>query len=488
MIPFGEWMPDLPDNQNPGATEAKNVLPAGNSYLQINNLVAQTDSLDAQCQGAAHGRDTAGNAFNFAGDASKLYKLTTASWSDVSGSSYSCAADDSWQFAQYGSDVIAMNVADYPQKFTMGTDVAFSDLTTEFKAACGDVVKDFFVVGNTNDTTDGAKPTRIRWSAQGNHTNWTVSPVTMADYDDGLNETHGWITRIVGGSYGTIFQERAISRMIFIGSPVVFQIEQMESGKGTQAPNSVVKFGDIIAYLGNDGFYLFDGVRSTPIGNNKIDKTFFSDLDQNYMNSIYGVNDPINNMLLWSYASVGNNGIPNKILAYNYSPNAAYRWSYGEIETECLTRSLSEGYTAETLESYNSSLDAITISLDSRYWTGGNIYLSAFNNDHKLCTFTGDPLDATIETAENQLIDGMTSNVMRLRPIIDGSGTVTCQIGTRNLLSNSVTWGNSLSQLSNGDISCRSKARYHRFRINISGGFNFAQGIDITRLKRAGRR
>jgi hypothetical protein len=28
-IPFGEWLPDLPDYQNPGVTVAKNVIPAG---------------------------------------------------------------------------------------------------------------------------------------------------------------------------------------------------------------------------------------------------------------------------------------------------------------------------------------------------------------------------------------------------------------------------------------------------------------------------
>ncbi len=31
-IPFGDWMPDLPDLYNPGATVARNVFPAERSY------------------------------------------------------------------------------------------------------------------------------------------------------------------------------------------------------------------------------------------------------------------------------------------------------------------------------------------------------------------------------------------------------------------------------------------------------------------------
>ena len=32
QVPFGEWLPDLPDHVNPGATQALNVYPAVNSY------------------------------------------------------------------------------------------------------------------------------------------------------------------------------------------------------------------------------------------------------------------------------------------------------------------------------------------------------------------------------------------------------------------------------------------------------------------------
>lgn len=488
MIPFGEYLPDLPPLENKGATTAKNVLPGGNSYKPFPSLSEQSDALDAYCQGAVSGRDVDGNSYNFAGDGTKLYQLSAGSWSDVSGSTYAVDDLENWEFEQFGSDIIAVNIADYPQKFTMGSDSAFSNLTTVLKARHIGVVRDnFVVVGNTNDTSDGAVPHRIRWCGINNHTSWTVSPVTLSDYQD-LDAAKGWVRKIVGGAYGTIFQERAISRMTFVGSPLVFQIDQMEN-RGTQSPPSVIKFGDLVSYLGEDGFYIFDGVRSTPIGNNKIDKTFYSDFDATYPERVYGIHDPINQLLLWAYPGSDNtDGRPNRMLAFNYSPNSLYRWSYAEVETEILVRNLSEGYTMDSMDTYNSNLDAITISLDSRFWTGGNAILSGFSSSHKLASFTGEALDAVIETTEAELTPGRRANIGALRALIDGADTISVQVGTRNVLTESTTWGNAISAESNGDTPIRSNARYHRVRVNISGGFTYAQGIDFTRITGGGRR
>ena len=42
QVPFGEWLPDLPDHINPGATEAKNVYPAVNSYRPWKSITQAT--------------------------------------------------------------------------------------------------------------------------------------------------------------------------------------------------------------------------------------------------------------------------------------------------------------------------------------------------------------------------------------------------------------------------------------------------------------
>jgi hypothetical protein len=133
-------------------------------------------------------------------------------------------------------------------------------------------------------------------------------------------------------------------------------------------------------------------------------------------------------------------------------------------------------------------MDTLAYSLDSRVWTGENFILSGFNSSHKQINFTGAAMDAVLETPEAQLFPGNRADLSLVRPMIDGSGTVTMQIGTRNLLSDTVTWGTASSVNSAGDCPVRSNARYHRARVNITGGFNDAQGIDIVKATKAGMR
>ena len=65
------------------AREALNVVPAEESYRPLNGLSGVSSALAARCQGAAWFRGTAGATRMFAGDATKLYLLSGATWSDV---------------------------------------------------------------------------------------------------------------------------------------------------------------------------------------------------------------------------------------------------------------------------------------------------------------------------------------------------------------------------------------------------------------------
>jgi hypothetical protein len=490
ILKFGEYLPDVPDFMNPGLTTADNVVPSGPAYTPFLSPAVYSNALTARCQGAYSAKDTGGNTANFAGDASKLYKSSAAVYSDVSlAGGYTTSAEDNWHWAQFGNIVIATNGTDYPQSFTLGTSSNFANLTTALKGKYCTVVRNFLVFGNTVDASDGAVPHRVRWSALNAPTDFTVSAVTQSDYND-LNSTHGWVRQVVGGAYGTIFQERAISRMVYSGSPTVFTFEEVEIGKGTQYPYSVLKIGNNIFYLGIDGFYLFDGSQSIPIGEGKINRTFMDDLDGSYPVRVYAAADFDKQVIYVAYPGAGNTGgRANKILCYNYAPNAITRWTtINNLDIEFIYRSLSEGYTLEDLDAFSSSIDAMTLSLDSRSWTGENFIVSGFNSSHQQVNFTGAALTALIETGEAQLTQGRITNLLRVRPLVDGAGTVTLQIGTRNNLSQSVTWGSAISTDQTGEFQIRSNARYHRARLNISGGFTNAQGLELLEFTDGGKR
>ncbi len=214
QVAFSEWLPDLPPMDNQGVTVALNVLPFGDSYKSSPSAVVYSTALAARCQGATSGRDTAGNTYNFAGDASKLYQMSSASWADVSkGGGYTTGSQERWNFTQWGSQILATNYGDAIQEFTMGTSTLFANLSaTAPKARYISVVRNNVVAANTDDTTDGPVPYRVRWSAIGDATAWTPSVSTQSDFQD-LDGEGGWCQQIVGGEIGTVFQERSIWRM-----------------------------------------------------------------------------------------------------------------------------------------------------------------------------------------------------------------------------------------------------------------------------------
>jgi hypothetical protein len=497
LAEFGTLLSDLPPIGNMGATVANNVIPFGNTYKSFPSLsVVSSNALDTPCLGAFATRDSAGNPLNFCGDTAKLYLLSSGSLTDVSKvGGYATGSTEKWNFVKFNQYVIGTNYTDAIQKYDVEIDTDFSDLAaTAPKARYIAVVRDFVVLGNIDDSVDGQVPNRVQWSAIGNPSGaWTPSATTQADIQD-LPGDGGWVMNVIGGEYGVIFRERSIHKMSYIGSPLIFQFDEIEGASGTPASRSCVKFGrgNNIFYLGRDGFYIFDGQQSNPIGVNQIDKTFYADVNQSYMGNIVAVADEINSIIMMAYPSLASSsGVCDKVIMYNYSPNATKRWAFADMDSEFLFIFNSEGYTMDSLDGVNNNLDLITPSLDSRIWTGGASYISAFNIDNELTTLTGAALEATIETGEIEINPGRATRLREVKPLIEGAtsaGAVTVQIGVRDDGSDTVTWGGVLSNNNAGNFPCRTNANYHRMRVVIDGGFDFAQGIEMLEQTPGGKR
>lgn len=441
--------------------------------------------MDARVQGAISVRGIDGTIKNFAGDATKLYDWDGVTWNDVtrtSGGAYATGTDGGWEFEQFGDLVVAVNGIDAPQKFAISTSSNFEALggsppVARFVKA----VRDFLVLGRISTATN-----RVQWSGINNAETWTTSAATQADLQD--LPDGGQVMGLVGGEYGVIFQERAIRRMTYVGSPIIFQIDKISLEHGTPAEGSIAAFESMVFFLSDNGFYRLDGgSRLTPIGAQKVDRYFFNDFDATYPYRVTATVDPLNKLYVVSYPGEGNdNGTPNKLLIYNWDVD---RWSRAEVELERLhTAATQSGYTLDQLDTVSASLDALPFSLDSRVWTGaGRLLLAGFNTAHKIGFFNGDNLDATVDTTEAQLIPERRALVTGFRPMVQG-GTVTAQLGTRNLQSESVTWGAEIAVNAFGMCNARSNARYHRARINATGDWEHIMGIDEIQASSAGLR
>lgn len=353
------------------------------------------------------------------------------------------------------------------------------------KARYAAIVRNFLVAANTNDPANGAQPQRVWWSALNDPTNWPTPGTAAAaqvqsDYNDLLG-SGGWIQGIVGNlgtADGAVFMERAVWRMVYAGPPAVFYFFAAEGVRGTPSPGSIVQIGPLVYYLGRDGFYVFDGTTSRPIGVNKVDKYFYATVDQNNMARVVGTFDPINKLVIWAWPDTSaTNGNPNHLLIYNWQLD---RWSIADVTLEHLTTLLSFGYTLDSMNPLGTLDSMPQLPLDSRAWTGGKDILAAFDTSHQLNYFTGQNLAATIDLGEQQPFPGRRAQVKNARPLVDG-GTPSVAVGTRNRLVDSVSFNSATAMNSLGACPQRANGRYVRGEITIPAGTNWThcQGLEL---------
>lgn len=481
FIPFGEWRPDSPALIGAART-AKNCIGEKDYYRPFQQFSPISQDLDANALGAISYKDKEGVVFTFAGDSTKLYKLTNTDFDNVSkAGDYSTLTEGVWSFSKFGTNVIATNYLNNPQVFNTATSTLFADLAgTPPRAKYSAVVGEFVVLANLVDGTFGTASNALRWSGIGDVTTWTPSAATQSDGQLLENGEGGAIQGIVGNSnYGIIIQERAIQRMNYIGSPAIFSFEVLETNRGTSLPNSIVGVGRSVFYIADDGFYQFNGVSSVNIGKDKVNQYFWDNFDTNYSNTLSTAIDPLNTVIGWSWADVyATSGFPNNILIYNWQSG---KFTLIKDSVTSLFSAMSNGLTLDQLDSISTDLDALVFSLDSSVYKGGQLLFGGFNTSNQLGYFSGDNMTATIETSEFEGAKDSLTEINQITPMIDGDTnlSVSVKMGSRNNRSDAVSYSASISQDDFGRVKTRANSRYHQIEATISAGFEKATGIEV---------
>lgn len=470
MIPLGPWTPDVPVQGN-SVEVAKNVLPGPGYYRPFQGLAVNTTALDAPCRGAIAAQAKNGTTYAYAADATKLYRLVDGTWTSAA---TGLTSDEFTEFARWGETVISVNGhTDAPQDIALGG-TSFAALGgSPPKAKHLAVVGDFVMLGNLLDY-----PNRVQWSSINNSEEWTPG-TNQGDYQD--FPSGGAVQRVLGGEYGIVFQETSIRRLTYVGSPIIFTIDEVEPGRGTQAPQSVVQFGNLIFYYGLDGFFAFNGQNSIPIGHAKVDRWFLEYADSSRLHLMSGAIDPSTGRVRWAFASSGSS-YNDTIIVYDIKQQ---QWTYAGVDTEYVFQSRTVSTTLEGLDDLYTSIDDIPGSLDDDIYIRGLPYMAAFDLEHKLGYFNGPNLAGVIETGEHRLSPGRSSRVRGVEPVLEGDCAV--QVGVRDTKQDAVEWTE--ESLTNGYGVCdfNVEARYHRARLLPQGEWDYLQGMEIDATAR-GRR
>ena len=478
MIEFMDWLPDQPETNGKGVTVATNVIPMAKGYRSVNGFTAVSNAANATIKGIFAGKDNDGNVTLFAGDATKLYKYNAGNNNLVDssvGGGYSLGASDRWRFVQFGDKVlVAGGTATAIQKYQVGVDSAFSNLANsppkpKFMA----VVRDQVWTANLNNGSANF-PYRTQWSAINDETGWTVG-TNQSDFQDIPDA--GNITGLVGGEYAVILMERAIAVAQYVGSPLIYQIDRVETARGCKYEGSVSNIGKTVFYISDDGFYAFDGRQSQPIGAEKVNRFWLNDFDASKASKMSSAVDPINQIVCWSYVSNDStDGEPDRMIIYHFGVG---RWSIINVQAELIAPYFTSGLTMDALDNISSTIDGLSGALDSLAAGGSFVFGGALNK--KIHSFAGTVLDAEIVTSEMALAPSRHTVVTRTVPNFEvgGSGTVSMSVGSRDRQDDPVAFSTAEALTNEGFCQHRSQARFHRFKMTLTGDWQKAFGVDV---------
>lgn len=470
-ILLGEWLPDQPGLSG-ALTTAKNCYPRAVGYGPFPEEEDYSGAASQNLNNVVAARDSSGNTKVFASGSTLLYLLdaTDLSLDNVSATTYNTASR--WRFTQFGNSLISVNEANTMQRYDLTTTGNFAVLSGDApKVKYATVVRDFVVTGYQT-----SYPSRVQWSGINNETVWTSSSTSQSDYQD--IPDGGVVQGVTGGEFGLVLLERSIVRMSYVGTPLIFQFDNISRNLGCYEPNSVIQWQGITYFLSDDGFYACDGQNIVNIGAEKVNRYFFDSARDADLSDMSAAVDPSKNLIVWGYPSTDQT---YRLLVYNI---ATKRWSYAESNVNRVCPSSTPTVTLEGLDAFG-TVDTLPASFDSRLWIGGKLQLVGVRGT-KIITFSGDNKIATIDT--NDIESGMNQSMLTLvKPVVDnGSGSVA--VDSRLQLNEQVNFPDVTAANSENRVGVRSYGRYHRVRLQPSGdNWSSAIGVDVE-IQQAGTR
>lgn len=186
-------------------------------------------------------------------------------------------------------------------------------------------------VGNLDSSIDRL---RMRWSTDGDFTNWLVSPLTLA------GSFHlGTGSKIVGAiqaaNLALVLTDIDAYTMSFVGYPLVFSFNQTATNCGLVGPHAIASMRGIIYWMSDGNFYAAtgaSGVRSIPCS---VWDNVFQDLDsQNAHKACAGANSDFNEIIFFFPSATGGTGENDKYAKLHVNDGT---WDYGDLPRSAWT-------------------------------------------------------------------------------------------------------------------------------------------------------
>jgi len=236
---------------------------------------------------------------------------------------YSVPANERWTYA----------VVDDKFCFTNGNvNVQYYDGATTGELDATEAKKARFCLAYANRlvladfyTSTTRYPFSIKWSKEGDPTDWTDNTAGSTDFI----ETTDYITNL--GKVGpNIIAYRRNSykvghRTADYKNPILFP--QTVTGIGLTASYSLVHARGSNVFLGRDDFYRIDSSEPIPIGK-EIRHKFFSVVGETEIENTYGYSNTLQNEVRWFATDINGNRI---CVVWNYKEDKWYYYDYNDV-------------------------------------------------------------------------------------------------------------------------------------------------------------
>lgn len=399
-IPYGELNPDL----KTGLIGANNVWPMASGYRPAQAFEGFTPALDGILGGCAFvGSD--GTSSLLGGNVTSLQRYAAGAWTSVLDS----LSASSWRFDQFRDLVIGVN-GSAPVKYDLVTGMAS-------------------LLGGSPPEADLVATVRNQVFLAGNSAERNV--LTISGFDDaegwteGTNQSlvvpfpvGGEIMGLAGGETGLILQKRSITRATYTGDVAIWQFDEIARDQGPMAKGSVTQSGQTVFFLSEQGFKACDRNTVVPIGQEKIDREFFSTYSRTDIERVQAAVDPRSTTVVWAMP-----GNPGRLWAYNWSLS---RWTTLDVPNLGVFSGFSANISLDAIDSaYPGGIDILPFSLDSEVFAGGNPLFLVIGNDGIVGTLSGDNLPARFTMQPAPFDAGRRLRVRDARPVCDAAaGTV----------------------------------------------------------------
>jgi len=185
----------------------------------------------------------------------------------------------------------------------------------------------------------------IRWSDTENPAVWTPTETNSAG---GIRIPTGseFISAIETKQEILVWSDDAVHSLRYIGAPFEYSIVRIGM-TSLVAPNAVVSANDVVYWMGQNGFFQWDGrLAGLPCS---VKDFVFNDLNWNQAEKITGGSNMAFNEVWWFYPSL-NSSENNRYVVYNYNERV---WSVGTIvRTAWIDRGLEDYPRAASTDGY----------------------------------------------------------------------------------------------------------------------------------------